>query len=289
VLPAVEGSPSAPAPPERKEPGREDVPPLLLRIGLALVALLLAVDPRYHLPIPAWPFALLLLAGGFSRLNALLTLLFGIRAAVTPPLTPLNYLPIVTLGMMMRRITMLGPGELSLDAVLRRRGLLQLERFRKPRDPGKEGRYARLQARRRRNWRNYEGYILRVTLALVLLPIGLHFALRGPGWVALLGEAWLACGALLAAGLFTAWAAIAAAALLPLATLATGSPFWEGLPFAAVALLYMRYERVSLDEVLARRSAGFARLRWVRAPEPLPPGPAGDEAAARPPGPALRP
>lgn len=265
--------PEPPAPPGAAppgEPGRADIPPLLLRVGMGLLALLLAVDPRYHLPIPAWPFAVLLILGWYSRLNAVLTLLFGIRVAVAPPLTPLNYLPIVVLGVMMRRLTALGPGALSLDAWLQQRGLLQVQ-WRWPRrkqrtasrdaDAERAGRYARMQANRRRNWRDYEGPILRIALGLVLLPIGLHFALRGQGWVPLLGEAWLACGAMLAAGLLTAWAAVAAAALLPLATLATGSPFWEGLPFAAVALLYMRYDRVSLDALLARRSARSARLR----------------------------
>jgi len=240
-----------------------DLPPLFARLGLATVAFAIAFDPAVSTLVPVWPFGVLLVIGLFTRVATVATVL-GALKALSVALTPANVLLTLGIAALARRIRTQGSGPLAVDPLPWRDWFPRVDWDRL----ATLGR--RLVKTRAGYYEQYSAFSLRLPLAFVLMPVGLSFVLGGTFPVALLGVAWMAVGAVVALGLLTPWAALAAAFVFPLAVPATGSTLWFAMAFGGLALAFIDDDRVSLDERLKRRGGLFPRVRREVVLEPAP-------------------
>lgn len=240
-----------------------DVPPLLLRIGLAFIALTLPLGLLPRDPLPLWWVAIPLALGLFTRAFATLAVLgFATTAFAYLGDIP-TFIAVFALAGVARILYVEGPGALAVDP-LPLRAWLRL---------GPPGKAAALGAagfaRQRTFYADYRAYTYRMPLAFILLTAGLLFLLRGTVLVQALGVAWLAVGLAIAIGFLTPWAAVVAAFAFPLAAPATGQWFWLGLGLCVLALAFVEDDRVSLDRRLRRRGGLFPTMRREVVLEPL--------------------
>lgn len=240
----------------RRHPFRAavDMPPLMVRLGLATVAFVIAADPGIATLLPVWPFGVLLVVGLFTRLATIATVLAALKALSTA-LTPANLLLVLGVTALARRVRTQGAGPLALDPLPWRDWFPRVG----------WDRLGRLGKRALGRWvgyyEQYSAFSLRLPLAFVLMPVGLSFALRGTFPVQLLGFLFMAVGAAIAVGFLTPWSALAAALLFPLAAPVTGSGLWFAMSFGALALAFIDDDRVSVDRRLKERGGLLPRLR----------------------------
>lgn len=240
-----------------------DLPPLMCRLGLATVAFVIAADPGISTLVPVWPFGILLVLGLFTRIATVATVLAALKA-LSLAFIPSNFLLILGVAALARRVRTLGSGPLALDPLPFREWFPAL-----PWDQWVTS-AKKLAKTRSGYYATYSAFSLRIPLAFVLMPVGVSFAVRGPFPVQLLGFVFIAVGAVVALGFLTPWAALAAALVFPLAVPVTGQGLWFAMSFGALALMFIDDTRVSVDQHLRRRGGLFPRVKREVVLEPMP-------------------
>lgn len=212
-----------------------DVPPLLLRAGLAVGAAALAPPPLGWLAAP-------LLLGLATRPAAALAALAFAAAALAPPDVP-TMVAALGLAALAAVLAREGGGALALDAPLARRA------------PGLARLLAPAQAPA------YRAFGYRLALAFVLLTAGALLVLRGASPAQAVGLGWLIGGVGIALGLLLPWSAAWSALWLPIAVRLTDQGAWLGLGLCALALAFVEDDRVSVDAPLHRRGGLLPTVR----------------------------
>lgn len=217
-----------------------DLPPLLVRLGIAVIALTLPLGLLPGQPVPLAWLALPLALGAFTRAAAWLAMLGFATSAFGYLGDRPTFVAVFALAGVARLVYVEGAGRVALDPLpLRRRLALP---------PGAAAASFQASLEKQQAFHaQYRAFAYRLPLAFILLTAGGLFLWRGGPAAQALGAAWVAVGLALVLGLRTRAVAVAAALAFPIGLAATGQAFWVGLGLCALALAFFRDNRLSLD------------------------------------------